>query len=926
MSVRGGRERSRRDSMTPALLSSSSRFEEKTRTNNNNPPSRHLWVGNVSHRIHAESVLSEHFLRFGPLDSISFLPGRSYGFVNFEREEDAVAAMNALQGFVLAELPLKIEFSKSDKSNVPSRDQSYLRRDEKRAVSRGSPFSQRESRMRHPSPDAFLPENFKADDHSEDTPSEVLWIGFPSLLKVDETILRRAFSPFGEIDKVTVFPGRSYAFVRFRSLMSSCRAKETLQGKLFGNPRVHIRFAKSETGWSSSARRGSGLDAPPSPHFRNGHSESFDSFQPDRNFEDLAEDHNIRQQSYASNVDYRDSNMVSFGMNEPSWKGGNVDYGQKRFNELGPEPGFSEGLQGYHNTPVIGGSGHFREFSPPQFPRKHPLPEDPWDSPESVYDGAKRMKMGPGRFPPDKELPEYPFSVSEQGKHVFPKMFPEVPPSDEAGPMRYVQIPDLPLNTIQPFGDRSESWKRPTPDLLQQPSHDTFHPTSASFPANPVEWKRPTPDIHQQPVTQEWKWEGTIAKGGTPVCRARCFPVGKVLDIMLPEFLDCTARTGLDMLAKHYYQAAGTWVVFFVPQSDADIGYYNEFMNYLGEKQRAAVAKIDERNTLFLVPPSDFSEKVLKVPGKLSISGVVLRLEPPSSNPGSVQAAHERRASHFMPPLSDMPYQRSDSPSGPFPPVMSYQNIEKPGFIGSSLPINGSTSQVGPSMPLLGYDNITRGFPDAVDRRSEFPPNHHAAAALAPNLSSPHQLQQGLVPGIRNTSSHAPHGAVEPMQEPTNMGNYASGYSAPVSGTGSNKSSFEEPKPTAFNAFQPEQLALLASSLLGQQRQQLQAGSSSTVSGGEDYNRSSTMNQAGNPPAPPRYTNQVPSEHHTTRYGQLQQSANVPAVAQSQVNQQPPSNNANTQEEGEADPQKRLQATLQLAAALLQQIQQGKGT
>lgn len=76
------------------------------------------------------------------------------------------------------------------------------------------------------------------------------------------------------------------------------------------------------------------------------------------------------------------------------------------------------------------------------------------------------------------------------------------------------------------------------------------------------------------------------------------------------------------MLANHYYQSSQAWVVFFVPGSDADIVFYNEFMHYLEEKQRAAVSKLDDTTTLFLVPPSDFSEKVLKVPGKLSISGL----------------------------------------------------------------------------------------------------------------------------------------------------------------------------------------------------------------------------------------------------------------------------------------------------------------
>lgn len=100
-----------------------------------------------------------------------------------------------------------------------------------------------------------------------------------------------------------------------------------------------------------------------------------------------------------------------------------------------------------------------------------------------------------------------------------------------------------------------------------------------------------------------------------------------------PEFLDCTARTSLDMLSKHYYQALTSWVVFFVPDNDSEIGFYNEFMHYLEEKQRAAVAKLDEQTTMFLVPPSEFSEKVLKVPGRLSIAGVALRLENPNPRP-----------------------------------------------------------------------------------------------------------------------------------------------------------------------------------------------------------------------------------------------------------------------------------------------------
>lgn len=77
-----------------------------------NPPSRHLWVGNLSHSL-VESELTDYFLQFGELESVAFQPGRSYAFINFDRDHDAIAAMKALQGFPVAGNPLRIEFAKA---------------------------------------------------------------------------------------------------------------------------------------------------------------------------------------------------------------------------------------------------------------------------------------------------------------------------------------------------------------------------------------------------------------------------------------------------------------------------------------------------------------------------------------------------------------------------------------------------------------------------------------------------------------------------------------------------------------------------------------------------------------------------------------------------------------------------------------------
>lgn len=88
------------------------RPEEKGHHGRSNPPSRHLWVGNISHSID-ESTLARQFLRFGELESVAFQPGRSYAFVNFRNEDDAFAAIRELQGFSVAGNPLRIEFAKA---------------------------------------------------------------------------------------------------------------------------------------------------------------------------------------------------------------------------------------------------------------------------------------------------------------------------------------------------------------------------------------------------------------------------------------------------------------------------------------------------------------------------------------------------------------------------------------------------------------------------------------------------------------------------------------------------------------------------------------------------------------------------------------------------------------------------------------------
>ncbi|KAL4598772.1 hypothetical protein ACB092_11G081400 [Castanea dentata] len=901
--------------------------------NNNNsghPPSRHLWVGNLSHSIQ-EHELTNHFLQFGELESVAFQPGRSYAFLNFKRDDDAFAAITALQGFPVAGNPLRIEFTKADKASTASRDEDYSqRRDEQRSVSRGSPFSQREFRARQISPDPFYPDKSNLNDKNLE-PSPVLWIGFPSLLKVDEMILGKAFSPFGEIEKITAFPGRSYAFVRFRSVMSACRAKETLQGKLFGNPRVHICFAKNEAGSSNSGR--SSMNSSLSPHFKsNVRSGSSENFRQDRNFGSFSGDLGVRSPQFVSDMDPRDSDAYSFNRKRALWAGGNDTSEQRRFGEV-DSLGLSQDIYEHHSSPTR--ERHSHDY-PQRFRQTSPFYDEPWDLPEDVqyFHGAKKLKTG--SFPPEKDLPEHPFSDFEQEKHMFPKVFSDFPQPEafdrsfEAVPGGYKPISNRIMNSVVPHGERSDHWKE---------SYENFQMGSGSLPSNPIEKKGFTPESDQSSMT-EWKWEGTIAKGGTPICRARCFPVGKVLDMMLPEFLDCTARTGLDMLSKHYYQAANAWVVFFVPETDADMGFYNEFMHYLGEKQRAAVAKLDEKTTLFLVPPSDFSQKVLKVPGKLSISGVVLRLEHPGSNFGSLHHQNEKNNTNVVPINRDSSYTKPSTPMRAIPQLAGVPNVS----------FSGNVVTSAPPASFSGSAHAVSGISDSYNgNRHDYPPRQ-GNPMLGQNFSSHHP--HNSISGTRNVPSRASNSAVPVVQEhhsvlPNRM--QESHYKGGISGiplSGNSKSSIQGTQTSAsmsmpIGALQPDQLAQLASSLLGQQRQ---SGSSANLSMGDDFRQISTMNESGNPlRTSQRYVpqnNQVSSELSTSHFSQVQQfqqpqqrTSNAPVAPHmvqrelqtaAQGNQLLQNNTA--QEEAEADPQKRLQATLQLAAALLQQIQQGKGS
>ncbi|RRT84835.1 hypothetical protein B296_00013158 [Ensete ventricosum] len=751
-----------------------------------------------------------------------------------------------------------------DRASISSQDDGYSQLEERYSIERGEPLFRRDVRAHRQSPEKSYEKN-KGSRSTE--PSEVLWIGFPVYLNVEEEALRRAFSPFGEIENISTFPGRSYAFVRYQSIVAACRAKEALQGKLFNNPRVHICFARSEFSSTEYGRNSSSASILPhlKPNYQPGLSDhSAETSHWGRGFDSHIGEFPIASPQDASFIRPGDASFTGFEGNSSIRAGagpGSIftsDIEHNRLQELGSERRMSEELyEHYRNSPAAERHGRWHDVPFERLQRTPPL-EDSWGVEDHTFPLTKKPKIDTFS---DKELPEYPFSDMEQGKRDFglPKFSPNLP-----------------------YG--------------------------AAY------------------------------------------------------------NRSLDMLAKHYYQAAGTWVVFFVPETDADIVFYNEFMHYLGEKQRAAVAKLGEKVTLFLVPPSDFSEQVLKVPGKVSISGVILKFQQPGSNFGSLH--HPLEAGEpKLPPLVhqsiDVVNRHEDTsfakPRSPDLRAFSQgQNYFSPssGLLPPPPPTFPPPQKRGDNFPYSGSMHPMEKLPDYhMESRQDQPqsPSPARSSKWSNQMHIPTSDRGDFPPTMPSAVSHLSSNS---DAESYLLGNYkvaqgsaSSNYAPESSGIPTLNSKYptqEGTKPQVSSnlplSLQPEQFAQLAV-LLGQQKQ---AGKEPALSAdgqnklanllqiSSSHAQSPVMSvQATDPHAQTSTTHaysSLPPNLLGTQLNQVpqyqQQPSNVSAVqpvvnAGQQNNQQAPNN---SREDAEADPQKRLQATLQLAAALLQQIQQQSKT
>ncbi|KAL0848423.1 hypothetical protein Bca101_021670 [Brassica carinata] len=493
-------------------------------------PCKSLWIGGISSSV-PKDVLEAEFRKFGEIESFRFLKDRKTAFIDFFDVDDAVQA-KTMNGKRLGGGFLRVDFLRSQGARKEPRLGSEDGRD-------GSLSAKHQ--YTHSSGDGQA--------------SNVLWIGYPPSVQIDERLLHNSMILFGEIERCVSYPSRHFSLVEFRSIEEARCAKEGLQGRLFNDPRITIMYQN-------------------------------DNIPPGR----------------------------------------------------GDDTGFYSGV-------------------------KRPRPDMFINDPPYITSPHSSVVLDPVR----------PFRGSMERSHISPE-YGDVVGNEgiwrRPSPTGAGILPSPAPSTRLPIRSNRGSWEGYDPAQLDREPKRTRRDGSVdAFPSMGVDNRITGLDrsyrrgsVASRPgrgfPDTDFIWRGVIAKGGTPVCHARCVPIGKGIESELPEMVNCSARTGLDMLAKHYTEAIGFEIVFFLPDSEDDFASYTEFLRYLGSKNRAGVAKLDDGTTLFLVPPSDFLTDVLKVSGRERLYGVVLKLPPPPVPPAALSYRQESLTT--PPPYVD---QSRDSPA-----------------------------------------------------------------------------------------------------------------------------------------------------------------------------------------------------------------------------------------------------------------------
>lgn len=612
---------------------------------NSGTPSNNLWVGNLNENV-SDSDLMNLFSKHGHVDSITSYPSRSYAFVYYRRVEDAKLALKALGGTVFRGKTLKIEFAKPAK------------------------------------------------------PCKSLWVSGISQT-VTKEMLEEEFTKFGKIEEFKFTRDRNTAYVDYVRLEDAVKALKNLKGKQFGGDEIRVDFLRSQPTRKDQladhldAREGQFLNqgtgqvnAPLMRHdpLRNYYEPTHSGLQ-GQQFHPFGRQRvdgpptNVLLICYPTNakIDERmlHNAMILFGEIEDLKAFPARHCAFVKFRSMDEARRAKEGLQGrlfndprilivYSNNEHAPGNNYPELYPGPRGPRPNTyneLPGQPahMDLPNAPNAFSRYSPSGPMRpfGPPgsyvgtefkDLSRPHNLQDVSGKGILGAPSWrrtspAPGVLSSPSPGMKRHGSAPWDVLDDQVPG-----EYKRSRIDATFPISSNPFRPTKTDdhdldLDALYRRGSRASQDVHtggtsQDSLDKDYIWRGLIAKGGNPVCRARCVPIGEGIDSEIPEVVNCSARTGLDLLTKHYADASGFDIVFFLPDCEDDFASYTEFLNYLGGKDRAGVAKFDDGTTLFLVPPSDFLTKVLKIAGPPRLYGVVLKFpqDDPDNKPSHPQS------------------------------------------------------------------------------------------------------------------------------------------------------------------------------------------------------------------------------------------------------------------------------------------------
>ncbi|XP_058094237.1 flowering time control protein FPA-like isoform X2 [Magnolia sinica] len=651
-------------------------------------PGRLLWVGAISSSVTKEQ-LEDEFSKFGKFEEFKFFRDRNSALVDYYNLEDAVAALKNMNGKHLGGEQIRVDFLRSQHSRREKPDSHDPRNghfNKRKRTGRAERMPPDVTRNFHAS-SQFGPKRHPMVEgrRGKGQPTKILWIGYPPSVQIDEQMLYNSMILFGEIERIKSFPSRHYSFVEFRSIDEARRAKEGLQGRLFNDPRIKILFSSSELAPSKdNSAFPPGVGEPGPDMFFN---------EPPYG-------------PWPVELSGPARPMHPSNFHGPTMPNGMPGPNIPR-RPFGPQ-GFDPHLQGpfsdtahiFHNfpdlNPNIPMAANWRRHSPPpqgMWPPSRLMPGT-WDRLEtdpSQY-GPKRPRMGDPSF-----IDDTPFHARNM--------------DSEGGGVQFGFRPQLNRDASSILTNGQVEINH-CPVGVRGPSVD--HPSHA---------------VHQGLPNNDNCWHGIIAKGGTPVCHARCVPIGKGIDSQLPEVVNCSARTGLDMLTKHYAEASGFDIVYFLPDSEEDFASYTEFLHYLGTKNRAGVVKLDDGTTLFLVPPSDFLTQVLNTSCSERLYGLVLKL-PHKSTSITIQQPQQPHA---------LPSQYVDGQQLP-PPQTNY--ILPPQKDDQVLQVDyrrivheDSMPKAGGPKPLLAHPEESHSIqPGSLDHVGNPAAPPQAAVSLTPEL------------------------------------------------------------------------------------------------------------------------------------------------------------------------------------------------